>query len=85
MEEDHIRLREKSIEIYVLSKLFSAVCRVPVKGQHFHADGVQNTGRGLADPAQADDSGSLAVKLDHGVVPIAEIHSVLPFSCLDSL
>ena len=85
MEEHHVGLSQQGIQVHILSDGLAGVVGVQVIGQHLHAQGLGNAASGLADAAEADDAGGLAVQLDEGVVPVAPVDVIGPLAFVDSL
>ena len=85
MEEHHVGLGQQGIQVHILGDGLAGVVGVQVIGQHLHAQGLGDAAGGLADAAEADDAGSLAVQLDKGVVPVAPVDVVGPLALVDGL
>ena len=85
MQEHHVGLGQQGVQIHVLGDGLAGVVGVQVVGQHLHAQGLGNAAGGLADAAEADDAGSLAVQLDERVVPVAPVDVVGPLALVDGL
>ena len=85
MQSDHIRCRKNSIIIHIFRDLHSGLRGPTSGGEHLHAHGLCDTPGGLADPAKPDYTHCFSRKLNKGIIPVAPVLIIFPFSRMDAV
>lgn len=85
VKEDHIRLCKQLIKRNILRKLGTSLTLINIISKNLHIQSIKQLSSSLTDPSKTNDTGSLSVKLDHRIIPVAPVIIILPFTGLNSL
>ena len=85
MKEDHIRLCKQLVKRNILSKLCTSLTLISIISKNLHIQRIQKLGSSLSNSTKANDTGSLSIKLDHRIIPVAPVCIIFPFTSLNSL
>lgn len=85
VKEDHIRLCKQLIKRNILRKLGTSLTLINIISKNLHIQSIKQLSSSLTDPSKTNDTGSLSVKLDHRIIPVAPVIIILTFTGLNSL
>ena len=85
MKEDHIRLCKQLVKRNILSKFRTSLTLISIISKNLHIQSIQKLGSSLSNSTKTNDTGSLSIKLDHRIIPVAPVIIILPFASLNSL